>query len=103
VNSKLTTIFILSVLVLIFIFYISIPDGEQLIARLGCRQCHSINNQDGFSAPELSKSSKNRSYLWLRAQIKYPRGHNPNSPMPSYDYLSEVEIYSIIRYLRSNK
>lgn len=102
-KPKLTAILILSAIALIFIFYISIPDGRELIIRLGCRQCHRINNQGGFLAPELSKASKSHSYLWLRAQIKDPRKNNPHSPMPSYDYLSEAEIYSIIRYLRSNK
>lgn len=101
--KKISLILVLSILALGFIFYISIPDGEGLITRLGCGQCHSINNKDGLFAPALSKASKNRSYLWLRAQIKNPKRHNPNSAMPSYDYLSEIEIYSIIRYLRSNE
>lgn len=80
--------------------FMSVPDGEVIFRREGCVGCHSVRGLGGMAGPELTVAARRRSYLWLRRQIRYPRSHNPQSRMPSYQHLKEAELCALIRYLR---
>jgi cbb3-type cytochrome oxidase cytochrome c subunit len=52
-------------------------------------------------APDLTSVTRRRSDGWIRDQIRNSKKHNPDSRMPSFDYLSGRQINAIIRYLKS--
>ena len=76
--------------------------GEKLFQSQGCVGCHKINGAGGTTGPELSGSTlTSRSDAWLKAQIKNPQSHDPNSVMPSFSALSDQQIQHLIDYLRA--
>jgi hypothetical protein len=77
------------------------PDGEELFRTVGCMNCHSFKGEGGEMAPDLTSVTRRRSDGWIRDQIRNSKKHNPDSRMPSFDYLSGRQIDAIIRYLKS--
>ena len=99
-NIRLLILAALAITVIIIASFFFAPDGEEIFRIQGCIGCHSIRRDGGIAGPELAPSARRRSYLYLRAQIRDPKSHNPDSRMPSYGHLSEAEIFALIRYLR---
>ncbi|MDA8239055.1 MAG: c-type cytochrome [Nitrospiraceae bacterium] len=77
------------------------PDGKELFRSEGCINCHSFKGEGGEMAPDLTSVTQRRSDEWIRQQIRNSKKHNPDSRMPSFDYLSGRQINAIIRYLKS--
>lgn len=77
------------------------PDGKELFRAEGCINCHSFKGEGGEMAPDLTSVTQRRSDEWIRQQIRNSKKHNPDSRMPSFDYLSGRQINAIIRYLKS--
>ncbi len=77
------------------------PDGKELFHAEGCINCHSFKGEGGEIGPDLTAVSKRRSDEWIRQQIRNSKKHNPDSRMPSFDYLSASQINAIIKYLKS--
>ena len=77
------------------------PDGKELFRAEGCINCHTFKGKGGEMAPDLTSVTKRRSDEWIRQQIRNSKKHNPDSRMPSFDYLSCRQINAIIRYLKS--
>lgn len=86
---------------IIFFLTSNRPDGSELFRMQGCINCHSFKGKGGEMAPDLTGVTKRRRDGWIRDQIRNPLKHNPDSRMPSFDYLSRSQITAIITYLHS--
>ena len=74
--------------------------GKNLFSYQGCSACHMINGSGGSTGPDLShEGRKGRSRQWLKAQIRNPESHFPNSIMPSFSSLSDQEVEHLVDYL----
>lgn len=75
--------------------------GADLFETMGCSSCHRVNGSGGTFGPDLSKEgAKNRSQQWLADQIVNPKGHNPNSTMPSFA-LSKQKVDDMVDFLQT--
>ncbi len=74
-------------------------DGEKLVEKSGCRECHVINGEGADKAPDLDDAIARIGEVQVRKQIKDPTALNPNSVMPKYD-LTEKERDAVLAYLR---
>ncbi len=88
-------------LIIIFTMIQGSANGEEIFTKQGCINCHSFKGKGGETCPDLTGVTRRRSRSWIRDQIQNPKQHNPNSTMPSFDYLSRSEINAIIRYLKT--
>ncbi len=88
-------------LIIIFTIIQGFANGEEIFKRQGCINCHSFKGEGGETCPDLTAVTQRRTHSWIRDQIRNPKQHNPNSMMPSFDYLSRGEINAIIRYLKT--
>jgi cbb3-type cytochrome oxidase cytochrome c subunit len=52
-------------------------------------------------APDLTAVTNRRSDGWISQQIKNPKKNNPDSRMPDYKHLSEMEIKALISYMKN--
>jgi len=76
--------------------------GMRLFYVNGCIGCHTINGKGGSVGPELSnESGRGRSRGWLTIQIRDPRSHYANSPMPAFTRLSDREVGELVAFLES--
>ena len=96
--SILSMTFLLSTIAL---FPACAKKGAILFEREGCIQCHRFQERGKNMPLDLTAVSRRRSDRWIRQQIKNPQKNNPDSRMPPFSHLSEIEIRSIIRYLKS--
>ncbi len=85
----------------VLLVFQSQPDGKELFHSEGCIGCHTFRGEGGEIGPDLTAVTRRRSDAWIRQQIRNSKGHNPDSRMPSFDYLSGRQINSIIKYLKS--
>jgi mono/diheme cytochrome c family protein len=90
-----------ALLALYFLVLLGSLDGSQVFKREGCSNCHSFKGHGGEMAPDLTGVTHRRSTAWIKQQLRDPKSHNPNSPMPSFDHLSWWEVHAIIKYLNS--
>jgi len=74
--------------------------GEALIGRYGCRACHALAGSGGRVGPALDGVIERRSVDWVRAQLRNPREHNPQTVMPIFG-LSDEQIDAIVETLRA--
>jgi len=88
-------------LIIIFTMIQGSENGGEIFKKQGCINCHSFKGKGGETCPDLTHVTQRRSDSWIRDQIQNPKQHNPNSTMPSFDYLSRGEITAIIRYLKT--
>jgi cbb3-type cytochrome oxidase cytochrome c subunit len=101
-GTKIVPLAAASALLLIFVlsFAQTVSQGKKIFMREECSNCHNFKGQGGELAPDLTAVGDRRSTLWIMAQIKDPRSHNPDSRMPEFKHLSIIERYAIARYLR---
>lgn len=89
---------------LTFIFILcltqTVPNGKKLYMREGCFNCHNFKGHGGAMAPDLTSVTARRSTIWIMAQIKDPKSHNPESMMPTFSHLSIIERFAIAQYLK---
>jgi ubiquinol-cytochrome c reductase cytochrome b subunit len=79
-----------------------VEKGKELFHSLGCFGCHSIHGKGGSVGPALTRDLiEARSRDWLEDQIRDPGSHFPDSIMPSFGYLSDQQIDSLVDYLKS--
>jgi cbb3-type cytochrome oxidase cytochrome c subunit len=90
------------ILCLLAFFFISgcSYDGAELFESKGCSRCHSFKGAGGSMAPDLTAVTQRRSKEWIRRQIRNPKRNDPNSRMPEFSHLTEMEIRAIISFLR---
>ncbi|UCE27835.1 MAG: cytochrome c [Candidatus Coatesbacteria bacterium] len=74
-------------------------EGEKLVEKYGCRDCHVIRGEGADKAPTLDTVIVEIGEVRARKQIKDPKANNPNSVMPDFG-LSEKEQDQILAYLR---
>lgn len=74
-------------------------EGEKLVEKHGCRDCHVVRGEGADKAPELDTVIARVGEIQVRKQIKNPKAVNPNSVM-SGSGLSEKEQDRILAYLR---
>jgi cytochrome c2 len=92
----------ISVIVLTFScgeFVGSAGEGEKLIVKYGCRDCHVVKGEGADKAPDLDTVIGRVGEIQVRKQIKDPKSVNPDSVMPQYGF-SEKEQDQILSYLR---
>lgn len=75
--------------------------GAKLFVKEGCVKCHSFKGTGGNMGPNLTAVTNRRSDRWIRRQIRNSKRNNPDSRMPEFGHLSELEIRSIVSYLKS--
>lgn len=90
----------LFIAVLLYFLLEGKPSGKKLFRSEGCINCHSFKGEGGGIGPDLTEVKNRRSDNWIRDQLNNARVHNPDSPMPSFAYLSEREKNAIIKYLK---
>jgi ubiquinol-cytochrome c reductase cytochrome b subunit len=69
-----------------------------------CVECHTINGKpNGLQGPDLlmKLSTQAPSRDWLKAQLLAPQQHFPHTTMPSFNYLKEEDIVSLLDFLQS--
>ncbi len=77
--------------------------GEAIFKGQGCSACHRINGLGGTIGPDLTKVGDRRDKAWMEDQIRNPKGHNPNSIMPSFAKLPDKEMEELAEYLSGLK
>ncbi len=77
--------------------------GERLFKTNGCQACHRIGGIGGSVGPDLTTVGKRRDEAWMKAQLKNPKSHDPNSIMPSFAQLPEKDIDDLVEYLSGLK
>jgi len=75
--------------------------GAKLFAEEGCAECHSFKGKGGNLAPDLTAVTERRDEGWIKKKIKNSEKLDGNYRMPPFEHLSEYEIRSIIKYLKS--
>ncbi len=81
-----------------------IATGKALFQSQGCASCHKIDGSGGSIGPDLSgEGTKGRSVEWIKAQLRSPETHNPQSIMPAFSALSTQQINQLTEYLMSLK
>jgi cbb3-type cytochrome oxidase cytochrome c subunit len=99
--DKIFILMRIAALVFFLSFFSACTDGgDVLFEREGCINCHSFKGKGGMVS-DLTAVTQRRSDRWLKQQIKNPEKNYPNSRMPGYGNLSELEIRAIIKYLKS--
>lgn len=84
----------------LFVLQGCVSKGAELFRKEGCIQCHSFKGTGG-SGPDLTAVTGRRTDSWIRQQIKNPKKNNHFSRMPAFGHLSEYEVISLIRYLKT--
>ena len=74
--------------------------GEGVFRDKGCMDCHRFKGKGGSMGPDLTAVRDRRSVFWIRSQIKNPQKNSPNSRMPAFEDISELEIIALIAYLK---
>jgi mono/diheme cytochrome c family protein len=74
-------------------------EGEKLVEKHSCRDCHIVRGKGADKAPDLDTVIARVGEVQVRKQIKDPKTANPNSVMPDFS-LSEKEQDQILAYLR---
>lgn len=77
--------------------------GEAVYMSQGCSSCHKMNGVGGSVGPDLTHVGSRKNSEWIRAQIKDPKSHNPNSIMPSFARLPEKDLEELANYLAGLK
>lgn len=83
-----------------------IAAGKKVYDANGCANCHAINGKGGKGGPNLSKAGAEAKHTvaWFEAQVKDPKSHNPNSPMPAFgDKIKGKDLTALATYLKSLK
>ncbi|MDD5731006.1 MAG: cytochrome b N-terminal domain-containing protein [Candidatus Omnitrophica bacterium] len=78
--------------------------GRELFQTTGCVACHTANGHpSNKSGPDLmtALSAKSKTKDWLYTQLIFPEKHVPNTIMPSYKYLGEANLFSLVDYLET--
>jgi len=76
--------------------------GKKLFPTLACIGCHTIHGKGGTTGPDLSlEGEKGHSVAWIKQQIRNPKSHDPETVMPSFDYLGGQKIDELAAYLES--
>lgn len=79
------------------------PEGKLLLSGNGCTACHRINGIGGTVGPDLSHVGVRRDAQWIALQITDPASHYPNTVMPSFKMLSQVQLDTLVKYLSNLK
>jgi nitric oxide reductase subunit C len=79
------------------------PAGYRIFLTQHCNVCHAIQGQGGNIGPDLTHVASRRSEEWVLEQLNDPRSHYPNSVMPSFAKLPDVEKHELAEYLASLK
>ena len=82
----------------------SIAQGRKLFYQ-DCSECHTINGkQNGLQGPDLlmvlSKTPA-PTRDWIKRQLISPQQHFAFTPMPSFNYLGEKDITSLLDFLQA--
>lgn len=78
-----------------------VDKGAKLFVEEGCAECHSFKGKGGILAPDLTAVTQRRDDGWIRKKIKNSEKLDNSNRMPPFEHLSEYEIRSIIKYLKS--
>ena len=72
--------------------------GEDLVERLGCRGCHSLDGKGGDRGPAWDGVGQRLSPEAIRDQIVSPQGL-----MPNFAHLKPEELDALVEYLSGLK
>jgi cytochrome c553 len=75
--------------------------ARELINALGCKGCHALGDNGGNLAPPLNGIGSRLVREAIHLQIVNPKGNNPASMMPAYDYLPATDIEALTDYLKN--
>jgi sulfur oxidation c-type cytochrome SoxX len=80
--------------------------GAEHPRRGGCVNCHTVRESDGKPqggniGPELTYAGRARDTAYIEKHIRNSKGHTPDSVMPAFSELSDIEVQSLVAYLRS--
>ncbi|AIE83856.1 quinol-cytochrome c reductase, fused cytochrome b/c subunit [Fimbriimonas ginsengisoli Gsoil 348] len=78
--------------------------GRAAFNKVGCADCHGKDGASGSGGPTLTKSWQrhNDSDYYVR-YIHNPQSVKPDSTMPAFPKLTDVELHELAEYLRSPK
>ncbi len=78
--------------------------GQSVYGKNGCKGCHQLNGQGGFSGPSLNGvGSRHADLKWQLEHLKSPSRVVPGSAMPAYDELSARDAQALSIFLLSLK
>gem|GEM_PF-768607 len=81
-----------------------VEEGRKIFQSRPCLGCHTVDGKGGSVGPDLSdEGAKGRSLDWLKAQVRDPKSHDPNTVMPSFKSLSPHQVDALAAYLDSLK
>ena len=74
------------------------PSGKDLVQRLGCHGCHSLDGKGGDRGPSWDGVGQRLGSESIREQIVSPRGL-----MPNFAHLRPEELNALVQYLSGLK
>lgn len=78
--------------------------GQSVFDRNGCKGCHQLNGQGGFSGPGLNGvGSRHADLKWQMEHLRSPSSVVSGSAMPPYDELSAKDSRALAIFLLSLK
>lgn len=78
--------------------------GKSVYEKNGCKGCHQLNGQGGFSGPALNGvGARHPEMKWQLEHLKSPSSVVPGSAMPAYDELSAKDARTLSTFLLSHK
>lgn len=75
--------------------------ARDLVNSLGCKGCHMVEGIGGNLGPDLKGIGNRLSSKRLLSQLESPKKENPNTIMPSYKTLPQLDRDSLVRFLKS--
>jgi len=77
--------------------------GKNIFHQNRCDLCHRTGDKGGTIGPELTHVGAKRDPIWLTAQIRDPKSHNPGTQMPPFPQIAEKDLHALVEYLVSLK
>ncbi len=100
--TRQTSVLLLTAALLAFFLTVGAGDvpstGEDLVQRLGCLGCHSLQGQGGDKGPAWDGLGARLTPEAIRRQILTPRGR-----MPSFAQIKPQELKALVTYLSGLK
>ena len=77
--------------------------GYKVFLAQHCNTCHTLQGSGGEIGPDLTHVGSRRSEEWILQHINDPQSHKPDSIMPPFSKLPDLEKHELAEYLANLK
>lgn len=78
-------------------------EAHKIFVAQHCDACHAVHGIGGTLAPDLSHVGSLRTQGWILDQLNNPRAHKPDSIMPGFAALPDLQKQELAQYLAGLK